>query len=359
MKKKITVLWMVMVMLGVTACGNASGSNPDTSEQAAQESAQGAEDAVPAEEETKDGVVEPAAFGDVLGEPVEITGEYTIGLVIDNNSDQFNHEEGEALKALAHAYTSADITVAVADGRGDVMQQNQCVEDFINKGVDMIMIIPIDATGNIPAAREAIEAGIPVVTLDATIDLEDDLLYYVGASDYNAGKAQAEYLAEVLPENARVLVILGQEGMSNAQNRRDGAVETLTALRPDVSVLAEQPGDWDEAKCMDIVEDWCQAYPDFDAIICGGDSMALGAAEALEQAGRLDGVYITGVDCIDTVVEWMKEGKIAMSAQHTAAMCAEKGFNYGLHVLAGENPEDYIWQYVAVNKENVKEFYPD
>ncbi|MCI8429969.1 MAG: sugar ABC transporter substrate-binding protein [Lachnospiraceae bacterium] len=359
MKRKIAVLWMAMVMLGVTACGNEADQAPDTSEQTVQEGAQGTEEETLAEEEVADSAGTPAASGDALGEPVEITGEYTIGLVIDNNSDQFNHEEGEALKALAEAYASADITVAVADGGGDVMQQNQCVEDFINKRVDLIMIIPIDATGNIPAAREAIEAGIPVVTLDATIDLEDDLMYYVGASDYNAGKAQAEYLAGVLPENAQVLVIPGQEGMSNAQNRRDGAVETLTELRPDVKFLAEQPGDWDEAKCMDIVEDWCQAYPEFDAVICGGDSMALGAAEALEQAGRLDGVYITGVDCIDTVVEWMKEGKISMSAQHTAAMCAEKGFNYGLHVLAGENPEDYIWEYVAVNKENVNEFYPD
>lgn len=359
MKRKIAVLWMAMVMLCVTACGNEAEQAPDPSEQTVQEGAQGTEEEALAEEEASDSTGTPAASGDALGEPVEITGEYTIGLVIDNNSDQFNHEEGEALKALAEAYAGADITVAVADGGGDVMQQNQCVEDFINKRVDLIMIIPIDATGNIPAAREAIEAGIPVVTLDATIDLEDDLMYYVGASDYNAGKAQAEYLAGVLPENAQVLVILGQEGMSNAQNRRDGAVETLTELRPDVKFLAEQPGDWDEAKCMDIVEDWCQAYPEFDAIICGGDSMALGAAEALEQAGRLDGVYITGVDCIDTVVEWMKEGKISMSAQHTAAMCAEKGFNYGLHVLAGENPEDYIWEYVAVNKENVNEFYPD
>lgn len=153
---------------------------------------------------------------------------------------------------------------------------------------------------------------------------KDDMKYYVGASDYNAGKAQAEYLAEVLPENANVLVILGQQGMSNAQNRRDGAVETLTELRQDVTFLAEQPGDWDEAKCMEIVEDWCQAYDQFDAIICGGDSRALGAEEALEQADRLDGVYITGVDCIDQVVALMKEGKIAMSAQHTADMCSRK-----------------------------------
>ena len=87
--------------------------------------------------------------------------------------------------------------------------------------------------------------------------------------------------------------------------------------------------------------------------------MALGAEEALEQADRLDGVYITGVDCIDQVVALMKEGKIAMSAQHTADMCAEKGFNYALHVLNGENPDDYIWEYVAVNKDNVNEFYPD
>lgn len=83
--------------------------------------------------------------------------------MIDNNSDQFNHEEGEVLKALTEAYASADITVAVADGSGDVMQQNQCVEDFINKRVDLIMIIPIDVTGNIPATREAIEAGYVAV----------------------------------------------------------------------------------------------------------------------------------------------------------------------------------------------------
>ena len=251
------------------------------------------------------------------------------------------------------------VYAAMNAGQGDVMKQNQCVEDLINRKADLIMIIPIDANGNIPAVNEALEAGIPVITLDATVNVENENLYYVGASDYEAGVAQAQYLAEVLPEAAKVLVILGQEGMSNAQSRRDGAVETLSELRPDVEFLAEQPGDWDEAKCMDIVEDWCQAFPEFDAVICGGDSMALGTEEALEQAGRLEGVYITGVDCIDAVVNLMKEGKISMSAQHTAAMCAEKGFNYATHVLAGENPEDYIWQYVAVTKDNVNEFYPE
>ena len=347
MKRKLVALSLAVIMTAaLTACGENSSSGTETQEEE-----------TTASEETE-GTDLQAAIVDIDEAP-ELTGSYTIGLVIDNNSDQFNHEEGEAMKALGATYSSADVTVTVMDGQGDVMKQNQCVEDLINKGVDLILIIPIDADGNVPAVNEALEAGIPVVALDADVNVEDDMKYYVGASDYNAGKAQAEYLAEVLPENANVLVILGQQGMSNAQNRRDGAVETLTELRPDVTFLAEQPGDWDEAKCMEIVEDWCQAYDQFDAIICGGDSMALGAEEALEQADRLDGVYITGVDCIDQVVALMKEGKIAMSAQHTADMCAEKGFNYALHVLNGENPDDYIWEYVAVNKDNVNEFYPD
>lgn len=347
MKRKLVALSLAVIMTAaLTACGENSSSGTETQEEE-----------TTASEETE-GTDLQAAIVDIDEAP-ELTGSYTIGLVIDNNSDQFNHEEGEAMKALGAAYSSADVTVTVMDGQGDVMKQNQCVEDLINKGVDLILIIPIDADGNVPAVNEALEAGIPVVALDADVNVEDDMKYYVGASDYNAGKAQAEYLAEVLPENANVLVILGQQGMSNAQNRRDGAVETLTELRQDVTFLAEQPGDWDEAKCMEIVEDWCQAYDQFDAIICGGDSMALGAEEALEQADRLDGVYITGVDCIDQVVALMKEGKIAMSAQHTADMCAEKGFNYALHVLNGENPDDYIWEYVAVNKDNVNEFYPD
>ena len=367
-KRFISVISIAAMIISISGCGSAQSSNSakettmsnETNVAAttskAESSADTASTQIAKENETKS--AESSASSDYETAP-KLSGKYTIGLVIDNNSDQFNHEEGEAMKKMASDYKDAEITVTVMDGQGDVMKQNQCIEDLVNKKVNMIMIIPIDAHGNVPAIQEATAAGIPVVTLDATVDTDDKNVFYVGASDYNAGKAQAEYLASVLPKDAQILLIKGQEGMSNAQHRRDGAIETIGKLRPDVKLLAEQPGDWDEAKCMNIVEDWCQAYPKFDAIVCGGDSMALGAEEALEQANRLDGVYITGVDCIEKIVALIKEGKVSMSAQHTALMCAEKGFNYGLHVLNGENPEDYIWDYVAVTKDNVNQLYPN
>lgn len=103
---------------------------------------------------------------------------------------------------------------------------------------------------------------------------------YCGSNDEDAGKLQAEYCIENLPENAKVLYMSGTLGMNHTTLRMNGFKDLLAAERPDVTIIAEQDGNYDRAKGMQITEDWIQSYDEFDAIVCANDQMALGAIEA-------------------------------------------------------------------------------
>ena len=122
---------------------------------------------------------------------------------------------------------------------------------------------------------------------------------YCGSNDEDAGKLQAEYCIENLPENAKVLYMSGTLGMNHTTLRMNGFKDLLAAERPDVTIIAEQDGNYDRAKGMQITEDWIQSYDEFDAIVCANDQMALGAIEALKGARRLEGVQVLGVDAVE------------------------------------------------------------
>lgn len=248
----------------------------------------------------------------------------------------------------------AGFDVMVADAAGDVNQQIGQIETFVSKGVDMVVAVPADTEGIVPTVDALWEKGIPFLTVCGNSNTEE---IHVGSLNYDAGCMQAQYLAEVLPEGAKVLYMIG-DWNTEANDRREGFM-TLFELRPDVTLLSEQLSENRLDMGMMITETWVQTYDHFDAICCQNDDSALGAIEALKAANRLEGVLVVGLDGSDEALASIKAGELAATAFQDAQAQAQALVEIMKQIQSGADPhaiEDVSIPFKIISAANVDGF---
>lgn len=278
---------------------------------------------------------------------------FTVAYCNSGDSDVFDKLKKDTFNELVK--DDATIKVVNSEANMDPQKQLNQIDDAIMQEVDAIIAVPIDYSGITPGVKAANDAGIPVICLG--IESEGGDYTFVGCQNRDAGVMQAEYMAEVLPENAKVLYLSGTPGLYHSVQRHDGFYETMAEKRPDVGLMAEMTGEYTRDKAQKVVEDWCQSYPEFDAIVCANDQMALGAVEALKAAGRLQGVLVAGVDATDEALQKIKEGEMAISIRQSAPALAQNCYETIQKMQKGEDPgEKVVVEFEPVTADNVDDF---
>mgnify|MGYP005796201991 CR=1 FL=1 len=286
---------------------------------------------------------------------------FSIGYVNLADTDVFCMSRENALKAVVD---DSRYSISFTDGNNDNQKQLDQANSFLAKNVDLLMLVPADSEAITPAIDAANQKGTPVICFG--IRANSGEYTFVGSDDTEAGKLQGEYMAENLPENAKILYCAGSEGYQQTTQRRDGFKEALeSAGRTDVEILDEQSGEYDKSKAMEVCDSWIQSFSDgsggveFDAIVCANDQMALGCAESLKGAGILKGnneVLISGVDGTDDGIAAVKEGNMAQTVLQDAQGQAEAAYEAIQTIDNGEEPEEeYIVPFQSITKENVDE----
>lgn len=278
---------------------------------------------------------------------------FTVIYCNSGDSDVFDKLKKDTFNDLV----SEDTTIKVINSEANMDPQKQLnqIDDAIMQEVDAIIAVPIDYSGITPGVKSANQANIPVICLG--IESEGGDYTFVGCQNRDAGVMQAEYMAEKLPENAKVLYLSGTPGLYHSVERHDGFYETMKEKRSDVELVAEMTGEYTRDKAQKVVEDWCQSYDQFDAIVCANDQMALGAVEALKAAGRLDGVLIAGIDATDEAMQKIKSGEMAISIRQSADALAKNCYETIQKIQKGEDPgERVIVEFEPVTSDNVEEF---
>jgi ABC-type sugar transport system substrate-binding protein len=282
------------------------------------------------------------------------SGGKTIGISVLNMRDPDLAHMSEAMKAKA---SSLGQKLVVVDAKGDVATELQQVEDLVTKNVDAIIMMPIDGKASQTAAKQANNADIPLFTLSTEFapDAKVDLKSYIGVDDTEAGRMQAEDVAKVLPQGGKILYLVGTYGASWTDRRKAGFMEKKPSNIDIVSEL-QANGSRDEAKR--ITEDWLRKYPSGDNIVglvAHNDEMAIGAAQAIKEAGRLDEFkVILGVDGTKPGLEAVKAGEMTGTVLQRSAEQGEKAVEVVSQDLAGK-PIDkrYDLPFVLVTKDNV------
>ncbi len=198
------------------------------------------------------------------------------------------------------------------DAKGDVAVQVQQVDDFINQGVDAIILNPVDTQGVLPMINAAKKAGIPLVFVNRKpeVKLPADMAY-VGSDSALGGEMQMEALAKKMNYKGNVAILMG--ALSNEEAReRTRAVEAVVAKYKGMKVIEKQSAQWQRNEAVDVVSSWLLNQRPIDAIAANNDEMAIGAIMALNQA-KSEKILVAGIDGTPDGQQFIKNGKMAVT----------------------------------------------
>jgi inositol transport system substrate-binding protein len=205
------------------------------------------------------------------------------------------------------------IKIMAADGQNRVPKQTADVESAIIQGVDGIIISPIDVNAMAPALQQAIDAGIPVVTVDRYVGGVPDIYAHVGADNVKGGEAQARLIMEMFPSGATIVNLQGQPGASPAIDRNKGLHNILDG-NSKYKIVAEQTANWSRDQGMSVTENILTGLSSPpDVINAANDDMALGAMEAVKARGL--NVKILGFDALPEAIAAVRDGSLMATVE--------------------------------------------
>ena len=278
--------------------------------------------------------------------------EFRVGYANDNDADFFRKLVRDTFENVMKGDPGFKVTFTNA--AGDLQTQLDHIDNFIAQKVNAIIVQPADTAGIVPGIEKANKAGIPVISIISRSGGGKST--YIGNAYIDGGIMQAEYMIKALPQNAKIVYMQGQPGFDHSRDRRAGFLDTLKKARPDVTVLVDQPANYDRAEGMKLMEDW-MTFPQIDGVICANDQMALGALQALRIAKRDRGVLVAGVDATDEACQEIKSGGMAMTVLQSAPLEAQGCYDILKKLKAGEAaPPELIIPQIPVTKDNVADY---
>ena len=206
------------------------------------------------------------------------------------------------------------LTVKIVSSNDDSKKQTEQVNQFIDEGVDLLIVAPNQLGILSTAIDRAYDAGIPVVLYDRKSDSEK-YTAFMGCDNYLIGQSMGCFIAQRLQGNGRVVEIRGLEGSSPALERHRGFVDAIKNY-PKVSLVTSEAGDWKEESGGRAMKRILQQTQDFDFVYCHNDRMAKGAYNIVQQMGITRPYRYTGVDGMATEgggLEMVKEGILEAS----------------------------------------------
>lgn len=195
-------------------------------------------------------------------------------------------------------------------------QENQikALRTFLAQGVDAIILAPVVETGWEPVLREIKRASIPVILVDRGINVSDDSLYTtLIASDFvQEGRMAGEWLAKKLNGKGNIVELQGTPGAAPAIDRKKG-FEEIIAKNPGLKIIKSQTGEFTRSKGKEVMEAFLKAEgKNINAVYAHNDDMALGALQAIEEAGMKPGtdIIVVSIDGVKGAFEAMVDGKL-------------------------------------------------
>ncbi|MBS7706569.1 monosaccharide ABC transporter substrate-binding protein (CUT2 family) [Chelatococcus asaccharovorans] len=247
-------------------------------------------------------------------------------------------EEAQAAAAAWKA-KGVNVEVVVQSATVDVQGQIGHVRNFINQGVNAIIINPNSPTAFDPVFAQAKARNILVVSTDAEVSSKDAI--YVGIDQKDWAVKSAEWLAKTLGNKGNVVTINGIAGHPANEMRVAGYREVF-AKHPDIKLLNQANADWDQAKGQQVMQNLLATYPNINGVWVQ-DGMADGAWRAIEAAGKKDQIAATGEIRKDFLTRW-SEQKLNSGASVNPPGVMASALNVAVHRLMGKEFKDGIFK---------------
>ncbi len=236
---------------------------------------------------------------------------YTVGFVQTGSESDWRKAHSDSVREAA---ADAGYELKFADGQGKQENQIKALSSFVAQGVDAIILSPLVESGWDNVLEKAAKRKIPVLILDRQVEVADDSLFvtYIGADTYNEGRLAAEWLVGKVDGKAKVVELQGTPGASPTLNRYKGFRDVIKD-HPEIEIIATQSADFRLSKGKEVMEALLKTHGDnVEVVYAHNDDMAIGAIQAIEDAGKRPGddIVLVSIDGVKAAFESMVEGKL-------------------------------------------------
>ncbi|MBO9513478.1 MAG: ABC transporter substrate-binding protein [Variovorax sp.] len=225
-------------------------------------------------------------------------------------------------ESIKSAAKEADIDLKFSDAQQKQENQIKAIRSYIAQKVDVIAFSPVVESGWDTVLKEAKAAGIPVVLTDRAVNSKDDTLYvtFMGSDFVEEGRKAGRWLVEKMKDNkgpVNIVELQGTVGSAPAIDRKKGFEEIIKS-DPKYKIIRSQTGDFTRAKGKEVMEAFLKADgKNINVLFAHNDDMAIGAIQAIEEAGLkpAQDITIISIDGVKGAFEAMMAGKLNVSVE--------------------------------------------
>lgn len=238
----------------------------------------------------------------------------------------------------------------------DRAQQITVVEDFVSRGVDGIVLAPLDDRALMRPVRDAAREKIPVVIIDSALQGED-FISFVATDNYKGGVLAARRMGELLQGEGDIFMIRYQVGSASTMKREAGFLDTVSTEFPRINLLVQDQyaGSTTET-AYQLAENLLIRFPNVQGIFCPNESSTFGTLRALQEAGRAGRIVFIGFDSSPKLVQGLRDGHIQglilqdpvkmgylgvrQMVSYLRGQPVEKRIDTGVYMVSKENMDD-------------------
>ena len=262
-------------------------------------------------------------------------GSATFGFAQTENNNPWRIAQTESMRNAAE---ENGVEIVITDAQSNTPKQVSDIQDMIAQGVDVLFIPPREEQGLEPALQSAREAGVPVFLVDreANAEICEDYISFMGSNFVEQGERAAEWLVEATNGKAKVAELQGTVGASVTADRGEG-FKSVIDENSGMEIVASQSGNFNRAEGQNVTEQILGGNPDLDAVYAHNDEMAIGAIQALKDAGRKPGedVTVVSVDGTRDALQAIIDGDLGATVE-TNPRFGPLAFDTAERFLSGE-----------------------
>ena len=298
--------------------------------------------------------------------PADEVKTYKIGVTIYQFDDNFMTLYRNNIKAYFDDLNSKDPKVQydcqIVDAANDMATQTEQVNTFISQGVDVLIVNLVQTSSGETIAKLCADAKVPVVFINREMGGYNypENQCYVGADARDSGTFQGQIIYD-LPNHGDLdgdgvvnyIMIMGDPENSDAQFRTEFSIKYLTDNGVKVNCLDQRTGNWAQSEGQEICANNLANFgKQIEVVFCNNDGMALGAYQAIQAAGRTVGtdIYLVGVDALPECVQMVKDGTMTGTVLNDDKGQAKAACEAAIAFLNGQKPANYPVNYVPYVK---------
>jgi ribose transport system substrate-binding protein len=273
----------------------------------------------------------------------------TIGVSLAQDDNPFYIAMLKGIRERAQELGWEVVTVSANE---DKAKQIAGVQDLVARGVQGILISPIDAVGVSAAYDAAKAANIPSVSV-ARGSTSPNQTLHVAMDEAQIGRDIAEWTAKAIGGDGKVAMLLGPSGVPTFRNLGDGYAQVM-AKYPKIQIVFRADGPLTRERGVKQAEDALVANPDLKAIYAANDDVALGAMQAVLAADCSGKTIVTGMNGVPPALRAVKDGKLAMTVELNPVLWGRLGVDVLASYLKGEKVEPRVFiKHVIIDQTNI------